>query len=1013
MPEGLDMEFTHETVAVPQGTAPSRFRPPTNATTARTLSLNGSWRFRLFPEAVTGVEVDHPGTTWDEIPVPGHWQLAGAPEAWPYGTPAYTNKNYPFPIDPPFVPTANPTGEYRHWIDLPRDWPTDGVTLLRFEGVDSWFEVSVNGETLAQSHGSRLPTEVDATAALRPGRNLLAVRVTQWSAMSYIEDQDQWWMSGIFRDVSLEHRPSAGLDHIDTFADFDPRTGLGHFSVGVESLGSGGAVAARVTIPDLGIDMAAGETAVVQVEPWSAERPRLYQATVTAEGESVVLPVGFRRIEITDGVLLVNGAAVKLRGVNRHEVDARAGRAVSREVMLEDVLLMKRHNVNAVRTSHYPPHPHFLDLCDRFGLYVIDENDLETHGFLLVDWRGNPTDDPEWADVLVDRVTRMVRRDAHHPSIIMWSLGNEAGGGRNIAVMADAVRALDATRPVHYEGDWSSDSVDVFSMMYASTELTDAIGRGIEPALPRAAADARRRTMPFIQCEYAHAMGNGPGGLSEYDAIFDAHPRIAGGFIWEWIDHGLQRTDENGVLFYAYGGDFGERLHDGTFVADGLLTPDRVPTPSLLEMAAVFAPIRIEQIIDAEQSGPGALTVRNRMAFRDSNGFSFEWAAHRGGDALASGTIKLDLRPGTAIDVQPPAELAQIEPGEAPVVWTLRVIQHPQTEVEAEWIGGGTSGSDGLLISQGQLTLVERVPFAPATGSAEAADNGFIAGAAHLDSRGRLTELFGHSVRELRVDLWRASTDNDRKKATPGPELPDAEVWRRAGLPTLEERYNSATLTDTGALVVSTRAAGYTADCGFRVEYTWRPVEGDADAVELRVDLQPEGRWPGPIARLGILLTLECPAAEDIAVQWDGLGPLESYPDSSRAAMLGRYTHSVAELQTTYTHPQENGARRGVTRADLALPGAGLSIDVVDVAYAGAAVDGAVMTLRPWSAEALDAATHPQDLHPDGLLRLHLDVAHHGLGTAACGPGVLPADRLLPAPASLVLRFSRSERKTL
>jgi beta-galactosidase len=1004
MPEGQHMDFTHETVAVPQGIVAPRFRPPTDATTARTLSLNGDWRFRLFPEAVTGVDVAHPGTDWDTVPVPGHWQLAGAPHSWPYGTPAYTNKNYPFPVDPPFVPTANPTGEYRRWIDLPEDWPADGATLLRFEGVDSWFEVSVNGQTLAQSHGSRLPTEVDLSAALRPGRNLLAVRVTQWSAFSYVEDQDQWWMSGIFRDVSLEHRPTAGIDHIHTSADFDPRTGLGHFSIRVEQ--SAGETAARVTIPELGIDIAAGETAVVQVEPWSAERPHLYYATVTAEGESVVLPVGFRHIEITDGVLLVNGAPVKLRGVNRHEVDARVGRAVSPEIMLEDVLLMKRHNVNAVRTSHYPPHPRFLDLCDRFGLYVIDENDLETHGFLLVDWRGNPTDDPTWTDVLVDRVTRMVRRDAHHPSIIMWSLGNEAGGGRNVAAMADAVRALDATRPVHYEGDWSSDDVDLFSMMYASTELTEQIGLGIEPALPRAAQDAKRRLMPFIQCEYAHAMGNGPGGLSEYDAIFDAHPRIAGGFIWEWIDHGLERTDENGMLFYAYGGDFGERLHDGTFVADGLLTPTRVPTPSLLETAAVFAPIRVEP------TGDGALTIRNRMAFRDSDGFVCLWTATRGADVLATGEIQLDLRPGTAVDVRPPAELAHIEPGTSPVVWTVRIIQRPQTDVEAEWI------DTELLISQGQVTVADRLPFALAAGSVVRDGDGYRAGAAHLDSRGRLTELLGNTVRELRVDLWRANTDNDRKRATPGPELPDAEVWRRAGLPTLEERYDTAALADDGALVVSTRAAGYVVDCGYRVEYTWRPVadgdgaDADTDAVELRVDLQPEGRWPGPIARLGVLLTLECPTAEDVAVNWEGLGPLESYPDSRRAAMHGSYSHSVAELQTTYTHPQENGARRGVTHADLALPGGELSIDVVDVAYSGTPANGATMTLRPWSAEALDTAAHPHELQADGLLRLHLDIAQHGLGTAACGPGVLPPDRLYPAPASLVVRFSRSELRT-
>ena len=995
--EGKVGVITHESVSEPQGIGPARFRLPDGSSTARSMSLNGDWRFRLFPEARTDIAVDDPGDDWDRIPVPGHWQLAGSPSAWPYGAPAYTNKHYPFPIDPPRVPTVNPTGEYRTWLDLPADWPADGATLLRFEGVDSWFEVSMNGRTLAQSHGSRLPSEVDVTETLRPGRNLISVRVTQWSAMSYIEDQDQWWLSGIFRDVTLEHRPAGGLDHFTVTADFDAETGFGSLRIEREPADGARRTDAshvRVRVPELGIDTVAGQTASARVEPWSAEQPRLYEVLVETDAETVRLPVGFRRVDIADGVLRVNGRPVKLRGVNRHEVDANRGRALTRERMREDVLLMKQHNINAVRTSHYPPHPHFLDLCDRYGLYVIDENDFETHGFILVDWRGNPTDDPEWTGVLVDRVSRMVRRDAHHPSIIMWSLGNEAGAGRNIRAMADAVRSMDGTRPVHYEGDWSSDDVDVFSMMYASTAQTDEIGRGVEPPLARAAQDARRRRMPFLQCEYAHAMGNGPGGLSEYDAIFDAHPRIAGGFIWEWIDHGLERADEAGNLFYGYGGDFGERLHDGTFVADGLLTPDRVPTPSLLDVAAVFAPIRVETTEST------ALRVHNRMAFRSSEGFSFVWKLSAGATEIATGRFDVVLQAGTSVEFEPPADLAVPPPGDSPVVWTLQVVQQAQDEVEADWV------HDGRVVSQGQVTVQERAAWPAAAGAAERTPTGYRAGGAAFDAHGALRELFGLRVRELRTDLWRAPTDNDRKPAADGALFADAELWRRAGLDVLDERRDGIVLEPDGALAISTRAAGAAADCGMRVEYRWRP-DDRGDAVELTVDFVPEGRWPGPVARLGILIALEYPDAADATVEWEGRGPFESYPDTARAAMFGRWTHTVSDMQMDYTHPQENGARRGVTRMELRGSEAPLGIQIGDVRLGDDALSGAVISVRPWSDRALDAAAHPSDLRPDGLLWLHIDVEHHGVGTAACGPGVLPVDRLHPAPASLTIRLAR------
>ncbi|WP_432562242.1 glycoside hydrolase family 2 TIM barrel-domain containing protein [Kineococcus sp. SYSU DK003] len=983
---------THETVSPPVGVVAARYRPPAGSSDAGRVDLDGTWGFRLFDTVDTGVARDDPGADWDRLEVPGHWQLAGAPDSWPYGTPAYSNLLFPFPIEPPFVPDANPTGEYRRTFTVPDGWPAGGRTLLRFEGVDSWFEVALNGEVVAVSHGSRLPTEVDVTDRLRSGENLLAVRVTQWSAMSYVEDQDQWWLSGIFRSVSLEHRPAGGVDHVRLHTGYDATTGQGTLTVEVESDAE---EPVRVEVPELGIDTVAGQSVSTAVEPWSAERPRLYDVVVTAPGERVVLAAGFRTVSIRDGVFLVNDAPVKLRGVNRHEFDPLRGRSVTPERMLEDVLLMKRHHVNAVRTSHYPPHPHFLDLCDRYGLYVVDENDLETHGFLEEGWAGNPVDDPAWEPVLVDRVTRTVRRDAHHPSIVLWSLGNEAGSGCNVAAMVRAVRTLDPTRPVHYEGDFSSDEVDVYSRMYAPTELTELIGRGVDPALQRADADARRRAMPFVLCEYAHAMGNGPGGLSDYDELFDRYPRLMGGFVWEWIDHGLTRKDADGTPFAAYGGDFGELFHDGTFVADGMVLPDRTPSPALREFAAVSAPVRLDTAPDG-----ASLVVRNRQAFRGTDHLAFEWTLHRGHDVLATGTLPgISLAPGERVTVRPPADLPLPAAGRDPLWWTLRAVQPEADALDESWV------QTPFTVSTGQLLVGAPVLPPVAHGPARTVERGFAVGPARFDRAGNLRELHGRRVAEFRVDAWRAPTDNDRRSAMwEGPS--DQSVWEHSGLHLLAERKVGAGLGPDGEFVVTARTAGPRTRNGFRTTCTWRAVADDPDAVDLHVRIDPEGRWGASIARTGLLLALEVADADATTVDWSGLGPGESYADSRRAAVGGAWRHTVAQWQTNYTHPQENGARRGVTHAALGFAdGTSLVVEAGTTRLGARSLTGVELSLRPWSDRALGLAAHPHELVPDGLLWMHLDAAQHGLGSASCGPGVLPNAQLHPAPVELTLRF--------
>jgi beta-galactosidase len=913
-------------------------------------SLDGDWRFRYAERADGPVDFADPGfddAAWDQLAVPSHWQLHG------YGAPAYTNTSYPFPLDPPRVPDENPTGDYRRAFRVPAGWPA-GRTLLRFGGVDSAALIWLNGVRIGRTTGSRLPTEFDVTGALRPdGENVLAVRVVQWSSGSYLEDQDMWWLSGIFRGVELVSRPAGGIADVTVRADFDHRTGAGTLTVRT-------AGPARLRVPELDVDVPAGETVrLAGVQPWSAEQPRLYDATVGTGAETIRLRIGFRTVEIVDGVLTVNGRRILFRGVNRHEFHPDRGRAVTADDMLADVLLMKRHNINAVRTSHYPPDPRFLELCDEYGLWVVDECDLETHGFGQVDWRGNPADDPRWESLMVDRMRRTVERDKNHPSIVLWSLGNESGSGRNLAATARWARRHDGTRPLLYERDFTCRDVDVYSRMYLSLDELDAIGRRAEDPLPDPALDARRRAMPFIHVEYAHAMGNGPGGLAEYQQLYDRYPRCQGGFVWEWIDHGLRARTAEGQEFFAYGGDYGEVLHDGNFVADGLVFPDRTPSPGLLDLKKAAEPVRMTR------DGPG-LRITNRYDLIGLGHLDVRWRFDVDGQAVAGGALDVpDLPPGKSATVA----LPEVAGDGCLTVQALLATDQP-------WAG------EGHEVAWTQLPIGQREPAAPSTTAVVAPrrESGSLrVGAARLDERdGQLVRLGDVAVSGPEFQVWRAPTDNDR--APHGAAL--EPVWRGLGLDRMRRRVDAVEAGDA-RVVVRHRYAPAATDLGFFVTTTWTgPAD---DRVALTVEVDPDGLWPCPLPMLGVRLGL--PAELD-RVEWYGRGPGEVYPDTGLAARVGRYRRTVAEMQTPYVFPQENGRRAEVRWAT-----------VTDRRGAGVRVDGLSpygMTVRPWTTEALDAAAHAAALVPDGRTWLTLDAGHNGIGSASCGPP-LPPNHLLPA----------------
>ena len=937
--------------------ASGRGRLPARAWFASSLpvvNLDGGWRFRLaaglhdLSGGFEGTDFDDSG--WAELEVPSCWQLAG------YGAPAYTNVMYPFPVDPPRVPDANPTGEYRLRFGVPDGFPVPRA-VLRFDGVDSCFAVWLNGVRLGDGKGSRLPAEFDVSGTLRPGRNVLAVRVHQWSAGSYLEDQDMWWLSGIFRPVRIVAR---GLEDFFVHADFDPGSGRGTLAVQTTS-------PARLSVPGLGLAEAdpAGPHVIEDVEPWSDERPRLYAGEIAAGDQRIAVRIGFRSVAVVEGVLTVNGAPILLRGVNRHEWDPRSGRTLSAETMLADVLAMKRHNVNAVRTSHYPPDPRFLDLCDRYGLWVIDECDLETHGFAFEGWRGNPSDDPAWREAYLDRAARMVERDKNHPCVIAWSLGNEAGTGANFAAMAAWIRERDGSRLIHYEGDHENCSyADVYSRMYAGVPEVAAIGHRQEPGTADPAHDAHRRGLPFLLCEYAHAMGNGPGGLRDYQELFEAHPRLAGGFVWEWIDHGIARTSADGTPYYAYGGDFGEEVHDGNFVIDGLVFPDRTASPGLLEFKKVVEPVRISVDPRARTLG-----VRNLHHTRDTGYLRWSWLLEEDAVPLGRGDLAVPVaRAGAAASARWPREVTRLagEAGGGELWLTITAV-----------LGDAESWAPaGHEVAWAQERIDEPlqpgswrgacVLMAPAVMAPTVHEDTITLGPARFDGpTGTLTSLGG-------LDLGRAAAGSvagaDRQRQAPGGCL------RRAGLDRLHHKLLGV---GAGRAGLSVRTLGRSR--GDRpLGSTW-----STSGARSRTGFRPRSR-SGP----GTAGTFRCRGSVSRSAwagrrgnsKWFGLGPGEAYRDSQSAVRVGRYRRTLAGLDTRI-RPQENGNRRAVRWARLTRPdGAGRSSILGDPV-----VD---LTARPWSTAALASARHTCDLRPDGRIHLHVDVAHQGLGSASCGPPV-------------------------
>ena len=790
-------------------------------------SLNGEWQFLYLPNPKAVPEAFYDGALdtlpWDPIAVPGNWTLQG------YDRPIYTNVKMPIPPDPPRVPQEdNPTGLYRKTFSIPEAWDGRRIFII-FEGVESAFYLWANGHFVGYSQGSRLPAEFDLTDFVSPGENQLAAMVIRWSDGSYLEDQDHWWMAGIYRDVYLVAAPRV---HI---LDFAARTLLDEayenatlrVDVDLEAFGQqtpdGYQVAMQLydmagqAVLDTPVSRALRRNiqdpasltlsqSIAKPQKWTAETPKLYTLVLTLSDpggqplEHLSHKIGFRQVEMKDSRLLLNGQPLLLKGVNRHEHDGSHGKTISEESMIADILLMKQFNINAVRNSHYPNHPRWYELCDEYGLYVIDEANIEAHALYHTLCR-----DPLWTTAFLERGKRMVQRARNHPCIILWSLGNESGYGPNHDALGGWIRGADPTRPLHYEGavsrhqgqEWDGGALvtDIVCPMYP--EVADIAAYARQPTSAR----------PLIMCEYAHAMGNGPGALYEYWQTIRAHDLLQGGFIWDWVDQGLLKTDENGARYWAYGGDFGDTINDVNFCINGLIWPDRTPHPALYEVKSVYQPVQFA----AHDLAAAQITITNEYAFKDLRHLAATWELSVDGRPLQSGPLPpLDLPPGHKETITIPIEPLDLPPG-AEAFLTLRFMLAESTT----WAEAGHEVAAAQFLMPIQAPTPRPLPLheLPALTLARTENAAVISG----DNFQLTYDINGGQIISWKVNgvelfaagpslnVWRAPTDNDGIKLD-GERYHLLEEWLKAGLHELRHTVEEVVIEQPAPQMITIRA---------------------------------------------------------------------------------------------------------------------------------------------------------------------------------------------------------------
>lgn len=930
---------------------------------ARHESLNGQWKFlyleapELSPEGFMNDDDNCKG--WDNIDVPSVWQLRG------YDRMHYTDVLYLFPINPPFVPTQNPTGIYKKTIVIEEAW-MEHDTILKFHGVDSAYDVWVNGIHVGYSKVSRLPAEFDITNNVRTGENQITVRVYKWSDGTYLEDQDMWWLSGIYREVELINEPKeAVLDCRVTAepkdnmtdgrltADITMKTECG---MGTWQLEKSGEIKVSGSF-SWENGKAHLEEEVTQVQLWTAETPELYTLKVSTDNHQIEVRTGFRKIDMRDHNFRVNGQVILLNGVNHHDYNPKEGRVVTYEQMKDDILMMKRHNINAVRCSHYPANEYFYDLCDEYGLYVIDEADLECHGF---EWVENYTwisDNPSWSKAYVDRSVRMVKRDRNHPSIIMWSLGNESSFGCCFRDAAEAIRDLDQSRLIHYEGDDKAEVSDVYSTMYTRLK-----------GLKEIAETDTRGNKPHIMCEYGHAMGNGPGGLKDYQDMYRKYKRLQGGFIWEWYDHGIY-TEEDGNTYYRYGGNYGDFPTNGNFCIDGLVMPDRTPSPALLEYKQIIAPVEILKV----QGTVSELILNNYYDFLTLEHLKLNWQVSDGQKVVQEGSVEgLSAKPHESQRITIPCQVFTPEANKDYYLNVSAVLRE-----DAGFAGKGYEISVVQFPMDIRLALREQ---RPAGESLHVTREKQIMTVENQRIKVKFHQVFGQLL-SLEKDgeiyltdgpqmtVYRATIDNDMYKK---------EDWmNKYFIQKSSEQTEAFTYEEKDNAVVVTIHKYFgcmNQSWGFECRYEYTIYSSGQMKISLVGKTIQRGKLEPPfLPRIGVVMK----AGKNLQhVMWYGMGPGENYVDSRAASRMGIYENTVDGMGTPYVYPQENGHREDVKW---------FSLDNGETSLLWKMEAPLGLNVANYSDESLERAAHPWQIEESEDVIVHLDYLQSGLGSNSCG----------------------------
>ena len=944
--------------------------------------LNGTWKFQYF-NSIYDVqepffEKDYDTENFDEIQVPSVWQMAG------YDTHQYTNIRYPFPFDPPYVPQDIPCGTYAHTFVYHKD-ENAPKAFLNFEGVDSCFYVWINGSYVGYSQVSHMTSEFDITDLLRDGENSIAVLVMKWCDGSYLEDQDKFRMSGIFRDVYILKRPKQAISdyHIKTrIEDMLAKVEIemkfySPLNVKISIEDRNGAVVALGSIAEEG-------TAVLEIaspELWNTENPYLYKLILETENEVIVDHIAFRKIEIKDQVIYLNGQKIKFRGVNRHDSDPVTGFTISLEQLTTDLTLMKQHNFNAIRSSHYPNAPFFYEMCDKYGFMVIDEADIEAHGPFMIyrkedtdynrfkRWNEMIADDPAWEEAIVDRVKLMVERDKNRFCIVMWSMGNESAYGCNFEKALEWTKNFDPDRITQYESaryrnydeTYDYSNLDVYSRMYpALSEIQEYLDKD--------------GSKPFLLVEYCHSMGNGPGDFEDYFQMIQDNDKMCGGFVWEWCDHAIAHgTAENGKTIYAYGGDHGEEIHDGNFCMDGLVYPDRTVHTGLLEYKNVYRPARVISY-DKES---GELVLHNYMDFDDLKDYvKISYELTQDGLVISKGKLpEVSAAPHSEGKIN--LKINVPESGKC----YLKFIYHLKKELpllDEDHI----LGFDEIEVSQkdAKCQLAEKWVEKTVTDSelqvSEDDTQIHIKGREFAYTIDRRTALFTEmkfAGREylnhpMELNIWRAPTDNDMYIKSEWKKAHYDKAYTRAYTTEVVQGKHGVKITSHASVVAET------VQKILDVTITWK-IEA-AGKIDADIAVTKDDEFPD-LPRFGVRMFLDKKLS---AARYFGMGPQESYCDKHQAASHGLYHANVDDLHEDYIRPQENGSHYDCEYVELNNSRYGI------VASAEKAFS---FNASYYTQEELEKKTHNYELTESDSMVFCVDYALNGIGSNSCGPVVL------------------------